>query len=229
MSDRIDGWLERFDSALHVHGRRRVRIRLELDDHLRESASHLGEDEALRRMGDPDACAAEFTPRLIDRLWEQRDRAAALVMLAAMLASVPLAFDLEALGRHAGSSAWIGFILLVLPAALVASASCALVLAGRPEGRRLVLPLVVLVAVTAVFTLVPLPPVSQTFDAYERGVGLGFETGGCGARQLTVCAADHASELRLNYTAGAILLTALYAAAVAGWAPRGRQPATVTS
>jgi uncharacterized membrane protein len=204
--DRIDGWLDRFDAALHVHGRRRARIRLELEDQLHESASHHGEDEALRRLGNPEACAAEFTPRLVDRLWEQRDRAAALVMLAAMAASAPLAFDLGSLGRHAGSSAWIGFLVLVLPATLVASASCALVLAGRPAGRRLVLPLVVLVAVTAVFTLVPLPPASQTFDAYERGVGLG-----------------------LNYTAGAIVLTTLYAAAVTGWAPRRRRPTTATT
>lgn len=127
-------------------------------------------------------------------------------MLAAMAASAPLAFDLGSLGRHAGSSAWIGFLVLVLPATLVASASCAFVLAGRPAGRRLVLPLVVLVAVTAVFTLVPLPPASQTFDAYERGVGLG-----------------------LNYTAGAIVLTTLYAAAVTGWAPRRRRPTTATT
>jgi len=53
---------------------------------------------------------------------------------------------------------------------------------------------------------VPLPPASQTFDAYERGVGLG-----------------------LNYTAGAIVLTTLYAAAVTGWAPRRRRPTTATT
>ena len=80
----------------------------ELDAHLREGAAAHGEPEAVRRMGDARAVAESFTPRAADRLFEQRDRLAALLMLAAMAASLPLARTLEQLGRPDPSHAWPG-------------------------------------------------------------------------------------------------------------------------
>src|SRR5947199_297500 len=82
---------------LRVHGRRRRRVLEEVSGHLHECAAGHGEAEAVRRMGDPGAVARSFTPRPFDRAFEQRDRLAALVMLAAMAASVPLAWTLQRL------------------------------------------------------------------------------------------------------------------------------------
>ena len=96
----------------------------------------------------------------------------------------------------------------------------------RPAGRRLVAPLVVLVAVAALFTLLDLPPVAGVIDGYRAAVGSGYESSGCGTRALGVCAADHADEIRLNYTAGAIALTVVYFWAVTGWTPGRRRRST---
>src|SRR5436190_1924163 len=84
----IERWLAELERDLRVHGRRRRRIVEELADHLRESAASHGEQIAVARMGDPGEVARSFTPRLIDRAFEQRDRLASLTMLAAMVASL---------------------------------------------------------------------------------------------------------------------------------------------
>ena len=87
----IERWLAEFDRHLRVHGRRRRRVIEELEAHLREGAAAHGEPEAVRRMGDARTVAESFTPGAADRLFEQRDRLAALLMLSAMAASLPLA------------------------------------------------------------------------------------------------------------------------------------------
>ena len=110
--------------------------------------------------------------------------------------------------------------------AALAMASAILVLLRRPAGRRLVAPLVALVAIAALFTLLDLPPVAGVIDGYRTAVGNGYESSGCGARALGVCAADHADEIRLNYTAGAIALTVVYFWAVTGWTPGRRRRST---
>ena len=155
MSDPVAGWLARMEGALRVHGARRRRIVDEADAHLRDSASRHGASEAVRRMGEPGAFAAGFTPTPADRAWEQRDRLAALVLLAAMAASTTTAVTLARDSRDVGSWAFLAFFALLAPAALVALVSAVAVLAGRPLGRRLLGPLAVLVAVAA-----PAPPPS---------------------------------------------------------------------
>ena len=87
----IERWLAEVDRHLRVHGRRRRRVIEELEAHLREGAAAHGEPEAVRRMGDARTVAESFTPGAADRLFEQRDRLAAVLMLAAMAASLPLA------------------------------------------------------------------------------------------------------------------------------------------
>jgi hypothetical protein len=217
--DPIDDYVATLERHLAVHPRRRKRIIDEIESHLRESAQRHGVAQAIARMGPPAEVARSFTPGALDRVWQQRDRFAALTMLAAMIGSVPLALELWKLNDNVGRSTWLYFAFLA-PTAVVALISAALTLRRRPAGRRLVAPFAVLVAVTAVVTLLDLPPVAGAFDGYASAVRQGYETGGCDGRSLSVCAADHADEIRFNYTAGALLLTAAYAWAVAGWSPR---------
>ena len=108
----------------------------------------------------------------------------------------------------------------------MAATSAILVLLRRPAGRRLVAPLVALVAIAALFTLLDLPPVAGVIDGYRTAVGSGYEWSGCGSRAIAMCAADHADEIRLNYTAGAIALTVVYLWAVTGWTPGRRRRST---
>jgi hypothetical protein len=216
----IDGWLERFAAALRVRGRRRRRILEELEAHLHESAARHGERAAIARIGEPELVAASFTPHTLDRLWEQRDRLAAGALLAAMAGCLPLAADLQGLGRQAGSWAWLGFFAFLAPTAGVAAVSSACVLAGRPLGARLARPLIAMVAVTAAFVVLDLPPAAAEFAQYRAAVRAGHETGGCAGRTLAACAGDHASEIRLHYAAGALLLAGVYLWAVSGWTPR---------
>ena len=215
-----DRWLERFAAALRVHGRRRRRILEEIEAHLRESAAVSGERAAVERMGDAEEVAAAFTPRPADRLFEQRDRAAACVLLAAMVASIPLAVDLARLGRAAGSWAWLGFFAFLAPTAAVAAVSAVAVLGRRPLGARLARPLVVMVAATAVDVVLGLPPAGGEFTQYRAAVRAGHDTAGCSGRSLASCADDHAAEIRLNYSGGALLLAGAYLWAVTGWTPR---------
>ena len=216
----IDAWLARFATALRVHGRHRRRILEELDVHLRESAAAHGERAAVERMGDPQAVAASFTPRAADRLFEQRDRVAAIVMLAAMAACLPLASDLPGLGRAAESWAWLWFFAFLAPTAVVSGVSAIAVLRRRPLGARLAGPLAVMVALTAVVVVLDLPPAADEFAQYRAAVRAGHEMGGCSGRSLASCADDHAAEIRLNYSAGALLLAGAYLIAVTGWTPR---------
>ena len=148
----IDRWLAEFHGHLRVHGRRRRRVIEELHAHLRESAAAHGEPEAVRRMGDARTVAESFTPRTADRLFEQRDRLAALLMLAAMAASLLLARTLERLGGPDRSHAWAWFFALLAPTAAVALVSCLAVLRRRPLEARLAAPLFAMVAVTAVMS-----------------------------------------------------------------------------
>jgi hypothetical protein len=223
----IERYLAEVDGRLRVHGRRRRRILAELRAHLEECAAAHGEAEAVRRMGTPLLVAASFTPRPADRLVEGRDRLAALVMLGAMAASLPLAATLTRLGGDQGSRAWIWFLALLAPTAAVALASCIGVLAGRGWGARLAPVLLVMVAVTALVVLADLPPAHAEFASYQAAVRAGQETAGCDGRTLGACAADHAGEIRTFYSLGATALAAGYLWAVSGWMPgrRSRQRA----
>ena len=218
----IDRYLAEVERHLRVHGRRRRRVRLELEAHLRESSESVGDEEAIRRMGTPEEVARSFAPRLYDRLFAQRDRLAALLMLAAMAASLPLAADLRGLNAHVGRSTGAYFLFLA-PTVILALASAVLVLLRRPLGARLVRPLAALVALTAVVTLLSLPPVDGVFAGYRDAVARGYEAQGCAAQALAVCAADHSDEIRVNYTVGALALTVLYSWAVSGWTPQLRR------
>ncbi|MDX6521587.1 MAG: hypothetical protein QOF08_2192, partial [Gaiellales bacterium] len=206
-----------------VHGRRRRRIVEELAAHLREGAAHHGEAAAIERMGDSHDVARSFTPRLVDRAFEQRDRLSALAMLAAMLASLPLAVDLRNLGQQAGSHAWLWFFLFLAPTAAVALVACLAVLGRRPLGLRLARPLVAMVALTAFMVVLDLPPSAGEFRQYRVAVRAGHDARGCTGRTLAACADDHAGEIRVNYSIGAVVLSVIYLWAVAGWTPRRRR------
>jgi MFS family permease len=220
----IERWLAEFDRHLRVHGRRRRRVVEELDAHLREGAAAHGEPEAVRRMGDARAVAESFTPRTADRLFEHRDRLAALLMLAAMAASLPLARTLEQLGRPGPSHAWAWFFALLAPTAAVALVSCLAVLRRRPLGARLALPLFAMVAVTASVVLLDLPPSRAEFRQYQaaeiaQASRPCVNTLSCAT---VTTANDHASEIRINYSLGALALSGFYLWAVTGWTPRRR-------
>ena len=215
----IERYLAEVGALLRVHGRRRRRVLEELRSHLREGAAAHGEAEAVRRMGSPAVVAAAFTPRLADRAFGRRGRLAALTMLAAMAASLPLAADLQGLGVGQGSPAWLWFFLFLAPTALLALASCLGVLAGRPWGARLAWPLAAMVAVTAVVVLLDLPPAGAEFGQYQAAVRAGHDTAGCAGRSLASCASDHAWEIRTFYSLGALALAAGYLWAVSGWTP----------
>jgi hypothetical protein len=222
----IERWLAEFDRHLRVHGRRRRRVIEELDAHLRESAAAHGEQEAVRRMGDAQAVAESFSPRAADRLFEQRDRLAALLMLAAMAASLPLAHTLEQLGRPDPSHAWARFFAFLAPTAAVALVSCLAVLRRRPLGVRLAAPLFAMVVMTAAVVLLDLPPSGAEFRSYTVA-----ETAQprpqCAAADPDCIATDHAAEIRINYTLGALALSGLYLWAVTGWRPGRRRPQRV--
>jgi hypothetical protein len=233
----IERWLAELERQLRVHGRRRRRIVEELAGHLQDIAASHGEADAVARMGDPGAVARSFTPRLVDRAFEQRDRFAALTMLAAMVASLPLAWTLQHLGRAADSRAWVWFLAFLAPTAAVALVSCVAVLRRRPLGARLAAPLAAMVAVTAVVVILDLPPAQAEFREYRLaeiglakppcGIGCAIVTGddvlaGCDRSPTCVVAADHASEIRINYSLGAVILSIGYLWAVTGWTPRRR-------
>jgi HAAS domain-containing protein len=217
--DMIERWLTEFQRHLRVHGRRRRRIVEELAGHLHEASAIHGESQAIARIGDAEEVARSFTPRLGDRAFEQRDRLAALTMLAAMAASLPLALDLEGLGRQADSWAWLWFLVFLAPTAGVAFVSSLAVLRGRSLGSRLAPALAAMVAITAVVVVLGLPPAGGEFSQYQAAVRAGHEAGGCSG-PLAACARDHAFEIRFNYSAGAVLLSLVYLWAVTGWTPR---------
>jgi uncharacterized membrane protein len=219
MPDRIESYMDQLGTCLHVHPSRRERVLAELRSHLRESAETHGEEEAIRRTGTPAEVARSFTPSLAHRLWEERDRLSALALIAAILASLPMAADLLALNDRVGVST-LGAALLLAPSAAVAAASSILVLLRRPAGALLAGLLVIMVAATAVITLAGLPPMGDVLDGYAAATRLGYETGGCDGRTLTSCAADHESEVRLSFSAAAVLLSLAHLAAVTGWTPR---------
>ncbi len=214
--DPITAYLAELERSLPVHGRRRERILVEAEQHLRESAALIGPETAIHRFGPARSVAAAYRPRALDRAFAQRDRLAALLMLSAMAACLPLAVELARLGRHIHSHAWIWLFALLAPTAAMALASNLLVLLRRPLGVRLVRPLAVMVAVTALWMIVEAPPVAAEFSAYRQAVQHGYQTSGCGGRSLAACAADHSDEIRLNFTFGAVCLTLLYAWAVTG-------------
>jgi uncharacterized membrane protein len=234
----IERWLAELERQLRVHGRRRRRIVEELAGHLHDIAASHGEADAVARLGDPGEVARSFTPRLVDRAFEQRDRLAALTMLAAMVASLPLAWTLQHLGRAGDSRAWVWFFVFLAPTAGVALVSCIAVLRRRPLGARMAAPLVAMVAVTALVVLLELPPARAEFRQYrvaEIGLsrppcylGCPVMTGdilaSCDRNPNCVAADDHASEIRINYSIGAIILSLAYLWAVTGWTPRRRRP-----
>jgi hypothetical protein len=222
----IERWLAEFDRHLRVHGRRRRRVIEELDAHLRESAAAHGEQEAVRRMGDAQAVAESFSPRAADRLFEQRDRLAALLMLAAMAASLPLAHTLEQLGRPDPSHAWARFFAFLAPTAAVALVSCLAVLRRRPLGVRLAAPLFAMVVMTAAVVLLDLPPSGAEFRSYTVAETAQTRPQ-CAAADPGCIATDHAAEIRINYTLGALALSGLYLWAVTGWRPGRRRPQRV--
>ena len=233
----IESWLAELERQLRVHGRRRRRIVDELSYHLHESAATHGEAEAVRRMGDPGEVARSFTPRLIDRAFEQRDRLASLTMLAAMVASLPLAWTLENVGREGDSRAWVWFLVFLAPTAAVALVSCVAALRRLPLGARLAGPLLAMVAATALVVLLDLPPARGEFREYRLAeIGVAKPPCYLGCMPVTAdellascdrdsnCVAnDHASEIRINYSVGALTLSGFYLWAVTGWTPRRRR------
>jgi hypothetical protein len=233
----IERWLTELERQLRVHGRRRRRIVEELADHLHEGAATHGEQIAVARMGDPGEVARSFTPRLIDRAFEQRDRLASLTMLAAMVASLPLAWTLQHLGRAADSHAWVWFLAFLAPTAAVALVSCVAVLRRQRLGAGLAAPLAAMVAVTALVVVLDLPPAQAEFREYRLAeIGLAKRPCSIGCPTVTsgdilarcdrdpscVVATDHASEIRINYSLGAVVLSLVYLWAVTGWTPRRR-------
>lgn len=236
----IERWLAELERELRVHGRRRRRVVEELAAHLHESAAVHGEAGAVSRVGDPGEVARSFTPRLLDRVFEQRDRLSALTMLAAMVASLPLAVDLHGLGERAGSHAWLWFFLFLAPTALLALVSCLAVLRRRELGARLARPLAAMVAVTALIVVINLPPAAAEFGQYRRAAASSMfdhleqtcrgrlDCPPIGTTTTTAAvASDHASEIRINYSVGAIVLSLVYLWAVTGWTPRRRRPQRV--
>ncbi|MDX6547834.1 MAG: hypothetical protein QOG33_1384 [Gaiellales bacterium] len=223
----IERWLGELERELRVHGRRRKRVVEELAGHLHEAAATHGEAGAVSRVGDPGEVARSFTPQLLDRVFEQRDRLAALTMLAAMAASLPLAVDLRGLGERAGSQAWLWFFLFLAPTALVALVSCLAVLRRHELGARLARSLVAMVTVTALVVVLDLPPAAAEFSQYRQAVTGGHDTAGCAGRSLVACADDHVAEIRINYSLGAVVLSLVYLWAVTGWTPRRRRPQRV--
>ena len=221
--DPIDRYLDELAHSLAVHGPRKRRILAEAEQHLRQCAAAHGPEQAIERFGSPQTVAASFAPGRISRAYGQRDRIAALVLLAAMAASVPLVVRLQSDLEHLQSHALLRFLLFLAPTAVVALVSAVLVLRRSSLGARLAKLLVVMVAVTAVVTAAPLPPASGVFSGYQRAVATGIDVTGCGGRSASVCAADHAWEIRVNYTAGALVLTGAYLWAVTGWEPRRRR------
>jgi uncharacterized membrane protein len=211
--------MDELAASLRLHPSRRERVLAELRSHLQESADRHGEREALSRMGTPAQVARSFTPSRAHRLWEERDRVLAVMLVAAMAASLPMAADLMGLNGKVGvSTTWAA--LLLAPSAAVAAVSSALVLMRRPAGPRLAAPLAVMVVATAMITLAGLPPMGDVLDGYAAATRSGYETGGCAGRSLAACAADHESEVRVNFSAGAVVLSLTYLAAVSGWTPR---------
>jgi hypothetical protein len=219
----IGAYLARVERDLHVHGRRRRRIMEELEAHLRESAQRNGSEQAIARMGPAAHVAASFTPRPADRLWEQRDRLAALALLGAMLASIPAAVELHRLLSLVGSDALWPFAALLLPTAALAATSAVLVLCRRELGARLATPLLLMTLFTAALTVPGLPPTGAVFSGYRQAVSAGYETNGCGGRALAACANDHESEIRLNFSAGAVVLATVYLLAAGGSARERRR------
>jgi hypothetical protein len=172
-----------------------------------------------------------------DRLFERRDRLAALLMLGAMAASLPLARTLDP------SHAWSWFFAFLAPTAAVALVSCLAVLRRRPLGARLAAPLFAMVAVTAAVVLLDLPPSRAEFREY-RVAAIAETRPSCADtlscvtattddilascdRDASCVANDHASEIRINYSLGALALSGFYLWAVTGWRPRRRRPQRV--
>ena len=103
----------------------------------------------------------------------------------------------------------------------MALVSCLAVLWRRPLGARLAALLLAMVAVTAAVVLLDLPPSRAEFRTY-----LVAETAQtrlqCSASDPGCVATDHASEIRINYSLGALALSGFYLWAVSGWTPRRR-------
>jgi hypothetical protein len=101
------------------------------------------------------------------------------------------------------------------------------VLRRRRLGAWLVGPLFAMVAVTAMVVVLDLPPAAGEFDQYRAAVRAGHETAGCAGRTLAACADDHAGEIRINFSLGALALAGVYLWAVTGWTPRRRRSQNV--
>ena len=81
-----------------------------------------------------------------------------------------------------------------------------------------------MVAVTAVVVLLDLPPAGAEFGQYQAAVRAGHDDGRLQpAGRWHACASDHAWEIRIIYSLGALALAAGYLWAVTGWTP-GRPP-----
>ena len=136
-----------------------------------------------------------------------------------MAGSLPLARTLEQLGRPDPSHAWAWFFAFLAPTAAVALVSCLAVLRRRSLGARLAAPLFAMVAVTAA---VVLPPAHAEFRHYRAAETTRTHLQ-CTAGDPSCVAKDHASEIRINYSLGALALSGFYLWAVTGWRPRRRR------
>ena len=81
-----------------------------------------------------------------------------------------------------------------------------------------------MVALTATVVLLDLPPSRAEFRTYTVAVVASTAQTHlqCSASDPGCVAADHASEIRINYSLGALALAGFYLWAVTGWTPRRR-------
>lgn len=97
-----------------------------------------------------------------------------LPRIGAILLLIGFGFAAASVGRlmfrvaSEGYSSWTGVAIFLAPTAIVGAASAILVIFRKPLGRRLVIPFLILLFVTAIITLFALPPVGQFLDDYEQ-------------------------------------------------------------
>jgi membrane associated rhomboid family serine protease len=113
-----------------------------------------------------------------------------------------------------GYSSWAGLALFLAPTAIVGLASALLVLWRRPLGYRLVMPFLVLLGVTAVFTFFELPPVGGFLNDYEQAaLARGVEVPAYLAENGVTpeeYVADEAGDIRAQGALGAIAAGVVY-------------------
>lgn len=117
-----------------------------------------------------------------------------------------------------GFSSWVPVAIMLAPTALLGLASALLVLRRHPLGARLAIPFCILLAATAMLTLVDGPPVGRFLDDYEaaaleRGVDVPDYRAEAGTTEAELVR-EETRDVRLQGGAGALALVVLYLATV---------------